>query len=114
MQSDGCTLREHLESLAKQRARSGLPPPEELTDAECPEAAEYLWRWFLEISRRRSAGGFSVNPISYAEVEAWSRLTHTRPSSMEVEWMLDLDDARAAATNKEAPPPARAPSKNAK
>ena len=74
-----------------------MPPPEGLSDFECPEATEHLWCWFLEISRRRSGGGFGANPISYAEVEAWARLTHTRPSALEVEWIMDLDDARAAA-----------------
>lgn len=59
--------------------------------------AEHVWRWFLEISRRRSGGGFGANPISYAEVEAWVRLTCTMPSALEVEWLMDLDDTRAAA-----------------
>lgn len=101
-QPDGCSLREHLESLARQRARSGLPPPEGLSDFACPEAAEHVWCWFLEISRRRS-NGFGANPISYAEVEAWARLTRTQPSALEVEWIMDLDDTRAAATAADKP-----------
>lgn len=73
-----------------------MPPPEELSDYDCPEAAEHVWRWFLEISRRRSGNGFGANPISYTDVLAWSRLTCTQPSALEVEWIMDLDDARLA------------------
>ena len=98
MQPDGCTLREHLESLARQRARAGLPPPEGLADFVCPPAAEYVWQWYCEISRRRGGNGFSANPISYTDVESWARLTRTTPSGLDVEWIMDLDDARAMAS----------------
>lgn len=108
---DGCTQREHLESLARQRARSGLPPPEGLSEYECPDAAEHLWRWFLEVSRRRGSNGFGANPISYSELEAWSRLTETRLSALEVDWIMALDDARAAASAAAAPARADLPVK---
>ncbi len=54
-------------------------------------------QWFDEISRRRTGTGFGANPISYDGVMAWARLTRTRPSAMEVEWIMALDDTRMAA-----------------
>lgn len=75
-----------------------MPPPEGLSDLNCPEPAEHVWRWFLELRRRRSGSGFGANPISYAELEAWARLSGTRPSALEVGWIMDLDDAVMEAT----------------
>lgn len=39
---------------------------------ECPDAALYLWQYFLDMSTRRSSNGYSVNPLSHQEVQAWS------------------------------------------
>lgn len=91
-------MREHLESLAKQAARSGKPPPDELDGPDCPECAAHVWGWFCEVARRRTNSGFGLNPVSYGELTDWARLTCTRPSAMEVEWIMALDDAQAAAT----------------
>lgn len=59
---------------------------------DCPQAIAYLLDWFSALSSRRTVG-MAANPISYAEIEAWSRLTDTRPTPWEVSILVRLDDA---------------------
>jgi hypothetical protein len=41
----------------------------------------------------RSSNGFGQNAISYSEIEAWSRLTHTVLDHLEVRAITLLDSA---------------------
>ena len=67
-QKDGATLREHLKSLERQSGNT----PEQLREIPCEESAKYLWWYFLSMNARRGTNGFSANPITNAEVLAWS------------------------------------------
>lgn len=59
-----------------------------------PWPLSHVWEWFVgELSGRRSSGGFGVNPITHAEIEAWARLTNRTPTPREVRLLLRLDDA---------------------
>lgn len=52
----------------------------------------HVWGWFLRLSARRTAGGFSANPVTWTDVAAWSSLAGVRPTA----WELDmLDEAEA-------------------
>lgn len=64
---DGSTGREHAEALA---LRGAVPP--ELAPLPFPEGAEYLWGYFQSMSARRSSNGYTVNPLSHQEVQAWA------------------------------------------
>lgn len=92
-QEDGKTLREHLQALAAQHERAGLEPPEELFGPECPEVARHIWNWWTELHRGRSSNGFGPNPIGAADIAAWERLSLTRLSAMEVDWLFEIDSA---------------------
>jgi len=89
-QPDGSPKRAHLESAASQgdavsaAILAGGP--------ELPDLAAYLWQWFIELSRRRTAG-FVENPIIYESVLAWSVLTHRVLARWELDAILRLDDA---------------------
>lgn len=51
-----------------------------------------MWDAFNKVSRRRqSAAG--LNPLTYVEVEAFSRLTLTYLSAWEVDLLMRIDDA---------------------
>ncbi|MGR3639085.1 phage tail assembly chaperone [Alterinioella nitratireducens] len=57
-----------------------------------PEGSGILWRAFLALSRTR---GFSANgpcPISFAEIEAWMRLTRTPLEPHHVETLMAMDE----------------------
>jgi len=66
---------------------------------------DWLLAWFVELSTRRTwlvvagmAGGAMIPaPIGFAEIEAWARLTDSRPSPWEVQTLLAMDEAWRAA-----------------
>ncbi|NSX90365.1 phage tail assembly chaperone [Agrobacterium tumefaciens] len=39
-----------------------------------PAGGELLWRWFVDLNRARSYHMAGPNPISFAEIESYSRL----------------------------------------
>jgi hypothetical protein len=47
--------------------------------------------WFCELSQTRSSNGFGANPISFAEIEAWARMTRSMPTPREVLLLRRLD-----------------------
>lgn len=69
-QVDGLSREAHLESVWRQ---TGVMPPE-LAPVECPEELLYLWGYFLDVGLRRSGNGYSINPVSNLELEAWARV----------------------------------------
>lgn len=79
---DGTTLRQHM-------TQAGV----RIEDPEIPLAAEYLYDWFLELSRARSSSGFGINPISHLEIDAWARLYGISPQPHELQIIAALDDA---------------------
>lgn len=60
-------------------------------EREPPDQVEYLWRWFGEISLARGSSGWGPLPISYMEIDAWSRLTSTVLEPWEVDAIRRLD-----------------------
>lgn len=67
---------------------------------EVPYAGLRVWSIFLELNATRGAGGFGPAPISYAEIEAWSRLRRepVRPFELDIIRALDAAYMKAAAT----------------
>jgi hypothetical protein len=53
----------------------------------------HLWGWFVELSHARSSNGYSANPIGFAEIEAWARLTGQEPTPWEVSVLRRMDTA---------------------
>jgi len=76
-----------LEQVEKQ---TGIRPPE-LDGPECPDAVEYLWKWFIELDNARGGNGFGLNPISYTELLAWATMTRANPSPWEVATLKRID-----------------------
>jgi hypothetical protein len=58
-----------------------------------PEALRYLLGWFYQLHRGRTISQWGVLPISWSEIEAWSRLHGVRPKVWELEIITMLDDA---------------------
>lgn len=80
------TLREHLQAVADQ---TGIIP-EQLSNPEPNFAVQYLLGIFQQLSLSRQAG-MALNPITYAEMVAWSQLYHTRLEMWEIEVIKQLD-----------------------
>lgn len=91
-QSDGATLRQHLEAVRKQ---TGENPREldELLANRCPDLLEPVWAMFIELNGSRGSNGFSISPISYTEMLAWSAMTGQHPTHFEVKAIKAVDVA---------------------
>ncbi|WP_424813570.1 phage tail assembly chaperone [Roseococcus sp. YIM B11640] len=63
---------------------------EELSGPPKPEAAAYLWDWFLEMHRARG-GGMGPAAITHQDIEAWGRLKGVRLAPWELEAIQALD-----------------------
>jgi len=70
-----------LESVERQ---TGVRP-EELDSVDVPDEAEYIWAWYWEMNRAES--------LSFAEIEAWTRLTGIALSPWEVRTIKSMDKA---------------------
>jgi hypothetical protein len=88
-QKDGATLREHLEKIQQQSGKT----PKQLESVDRPDAALYLWEWFIDLSNGRQYGECGAMPLSYAEMQAWSNLRRIRPEAWEAEAIRRLDHA---------------------
>ena len=42
---------------------------------DIPDEFDFLWGVFWDINNNRSSNGFSLNPVSWLELEAWQRGT---------------------------------------
>ncbi len=86
-QSDGGSLRHHLESVERQ---TGVTP-EQLEPVPFPETLEFIWRDFHELNNGRTSNGYTLNPISYTELDAWNRLTNKAVTAQEIDIIKQLD-----------------------
>lgn len=86
---DGRTLREHLESVARQ---TGFAPAALESDAQLPNEVDYLWFWFCRLSGRRQAG-MALCPISWPQIESFFRLMEIVPDEWELTALELLDNA---------------------
>ena len=108
---DGSALRDHIEQLCRQTGKSpeelGLAP-EEVQEPEVPFAGEHLWAWFWEVAEARTSNGFCLLPLSWADIEAWARLTATPLSPYEALTLRRMDaaylSAHAESTKKDKEP----------
>jgi hypothetical protein len=56
-----------------------------------PKRLAYLWEWFQELESARTGTGFGPNPITFAEIKAWSELTGRSPRPHEIRVLKSLD-----------------------
>lgn len=61
-----------------------------------PDALRYLWTAFVRIRRRNAGNGFGATPITWADLDAYSRLSGLRLLPWEIEIIELLDDALLA------------------
>lgn len=104
--ADGTTLRDHIEQVCKQTGKTpeelGLVEDEADDAPEVPEGGEYLWIWFQELSAGRGNNGFGPTAISWADIEAWARLTAIELTPCETLTLRSMDAAFLSAHAAEA------------
>lgn len=83
----GASLSDHLAQVEESTGET----PEEL---ELPEVTTYelhLWNKYVSLQRGRGCGINGAEPLSYTEMEAWTRLTGQNLEYWEVELMQRID-----------------------
>lgn len=84
----GVSVREHLEQIRRQTgARPALLEDEPLI----PIACRHVWEWFQALAAARGGNGFGPNPLSYTEIDAYTRLIGVRITGQEITWLRMLD-----------------------
>lgn len=63
-----------------------------------PPEAVYLWNHFTLLHAARTGNGMGPNPITYGELDAYSRMTGAAFDPWEVRAIRALDDAYLAAS----------------
>ncbi len=87
---DGCSQREHLTSLYRQ---TGVMPDELANAPQLPDGLDYLWRDFLELHSSRTPGFSAPNRITFADIDAYQRVSGVTFEGWEVEAIRRADTA---------------------
>ncbi|EAQ9998801.1 hypothetical protein R5S71_004705 [Salmonella enterica] len=64
--------------------KAGITPDILVNAPALPAGAEYLWEWFITLTRG------SAGEVTYSEIKAWSELTGIIPTADEVGVIIDL------------------------
>lgn len=91
--SDGSTLGEHLEQVARSKKLDPQEFLERYLRTPCPEQARYLFDYFLQLHIARGSNGWGFNPLSFTEIASWSTLTGIELGPWELETIKHIDIA---------------------
>ena len=92
---DGATRREHL----KVSAASGAVVPA-LISPPLPDELAYLLEWFDKCAAGRGSADLGGKlPLTWAEIDAWARLSGIQPTPFEVGILRGLDTIYLGAVN---------------
>lgn len=86
---------ENGETRRQRHKRFHQPDP---PHARPPREVSHLWDWFWSLSNRRQSG---PEPLTFGEIQAWSRMTATPIRPEEVEMLAAMDDAYVSEVRKE-------------
>lgn len=96
------SVRDHMEQVARAQGVDVddlLERPQEL-----PETVAHLWVAFCQMSNARTSNGFGPNPLTYHDVEAWSRVTGVELTAWEIDVLKRLDVVFLTVATKNARP----------
>lgn len=89
-EEDGQPLIDHLRKVEQQTGKT----PQMLLDApRLPAACEELWRVFSELHSCRGNNGFGPSRITYADIDAFQRVSGVKLSTWEMSAILRADAA---------------------
>lgn len=81
------------------RERFGLG--DQVQEPEIPDEGEHVWLWFWSLNHRRQHGMNGPQPLTYAEIASWSRMTGEILLREELAILTDMDDAYLSALAEE-------------
>ncbi|WP_445263523.1 phage tail assembly chaperone [Rhizobium rhizogenes] len=59
-----------------------------------PAAGAHVWAWFRELDRARTSNGYGLNPLSYSDIDAWSRLRRISLLAWHLDALISMDGQR--------------------
>lgn len=80
-------MRHHLKSIERQVGVT----PDLLKPVPFPQILEFVWCDFLELNDARTSNGYSMNPVSFTELDAWNRLVKKDITAQEISIIKQLD-----------------------
>ena len=90
------SLRGQLESVQRQTGKT----PKELEDLiELPDSIKYIWKYFIDLDRKRSNTGYGPLALQYSEILAYFNLFNIDYESIEIEILMLMDDTAMAYYN---------------
>jgi alpha-ketoglutarate-dependent taurine dioxygenase len=91
----GKTLRTNIEQAIQslpQKDPKRAELEEELQKGQnIPENLEHVWNWFWSLHYARTHSANGPNPITYSEINSWSKLTNTKVRPTEINILRRLD-----------------------
>lgn len=72
-------------------------------DTRIPAGGELLWKWFMALHKTRQAGMNGPQPITYAEIAAYSRIYSLPIEPRHVATLIAMDQAYLEAAYKKQP-----------
>jgi len=53
-----------------------------------------VWAWFRELDRARHSNGYGLNPLTYSDIDAWSRLRRISLLAWHLDALILMDGER--------------------
>lgn len=92
---DGSTLRSHYRNVERQTGKQMFEEPLPPIDAT------HVWEWFWELNPGRTIGPMGdPGALTFAEIDAWARLTSANPEPWEIMALKQMDTAFLTAYGK--------------
>ena len=86
---DGVSQREKLEKVHSTTGKR----PAALDHEPFPVAAFDAWHLWMDIHAGRTSNGMGASPLSWLDLDAWSRLRGMKPTFTELELIRTIDRA---------------------
>lgn len=93
-QSDGSSLKEHMDNAKSNpfASASMIAVVEQEEPPSLPEAAAYVWSYFLRLHSGRGQGGLGgFLPLNYQEIESFCNMEKVELESWELDMIKSLD-----------------------
>ena len=95
---DGSTERAHCEASARGKGKGAEESRARLVPPPLPEPLTYLFVWWTELHAARGQSMHGIAPLTYADLDAWARMTGRDPEPFETDLLLRLDATFRAAS----------------
>jgi len=83
-------LRDHLRKVHEQ---TGHLDPRLAEESRLPGSLAHLMDWYLDLRASHAPGPGGPSALTYAELDAWARLTRQEPTPWEIETLRAIDVA---------------------